>query len=285
MRRTSLLLLSTLLVAVRSQNVLNILSYGAISNSSSGAAATANAAAITKALGAAKPGDTVLIPASHAFHATGGIGVGLPPLVDVTLQIDGDVLAHPNEKLWPKKAANATTDDDDGYDVELARKQGQYHGFFELSGCRGLLITSSRPGGALVDGQGRTWWAAMILGTLKAKRPKLFVISNCTGLTIESINARNSPSFHWLLSNVAHAEVRYLNVDVDNTEVRRLKAILRARRLAAMPARARLRAFPDPALQPEDLNTDGIDPSGTDVWVHHVNIRCATAHHTRISWL
>ena len=27
-------------------------------------------------------------------------------------------------------------------------------------------------------------------------------------------------------------------------------------------------AGPPPVLQPEDLNTDGVDPSGSDVWIH-----------------
>ena len=39
------------------------------------------------------------------------------------------------------------------------------------------------------------------------KRPKLFSVDTCAHLLIENVRAENSPSFHFLLKNIVHAEV------------------------------------------------------------------------------
>lgn len=82
----------------------------------------------------------------------------------------------------------------------------------------------------------------------------------------------NSPSFNLLLEKVLHAEVRHVTVRTDRKEQRRLKAVLRQRRLDALLQQG-ISADMTTPLEPEDLNTDGIDFSGRDIWVHDCDVQ------------
>jgi hypothetical protein len=57
-----------------------------------------------------------------------------------------------------------------------------------------------------------------------------------------------------------------VTINTDITKTRALKELLRSQKVALLGW-----TTDDPrleGLQPEDLNTDGIDPSGHDVWIH-----------------
>jgi polygalacturonase len=219
--------------------ILNILDFGAIPDSTQ--ANTTNAASIMVALLKAQPGDTVLVPGGHTFHAIGGIGAD--SLHDVTVQIDGTLAGVPDFDRWPM----------DG--------KGYLH-FLNFTRCSKLTLT----GNGTIDGQGLPWWNKWVIGSTGGKkRPKLVEIKASTDVLVENLKMMNSPSFHLLLTDVARVEVRFLEIHVDRGEMRRLKKLKRSLRMG-MPLGSEV--LNDPVLQPEDLNTDGIDPSGRDVWIH-----------------
>ena len=97
------------------------------------------------------------------------------------------------------------------------------------------------------------------------KRPKMFVFQNVTDLKISNMTFVNSPSFNLLLNPVLRVEISHVTVVTDRNVVRRLKTTLSQRRRRLSGATA--------GLQPEDLNTDGIDPSGKDIWIHDCSIQ------------
>eukprot|EP01065_Artemidia_motanka_P026965 TRINITY_DN32203_c0_g1_i1.p1 TRINITY_DN32203_c0_g1~~TRINITY_DN32203_c0_g1_i1.p1 ORF type:complete len:473 (+),score=173.92 TRINITY_DN32203_c0_g1_i1:56-1420(+) len=234
--------LCSLLLPAAAGRVLSVLDFGATTSDTAGAV---NRDALNMALGNATAGDTVHVPAG-TFHMLGGVSAA--GLTNVTLLVDGRLAAVYDLDAWP---------------IPDGR---QYSHFIELDKCSGLTVT----GQGTIDGNGKPWWNLWVLKPPKGKRrPKLLVLSSCDNVLVERLTLVNSPSFHLLLSDVRGAEVRYITIDVDRWTQRSLKSRMRAARLAANP---KLAAFPGHWLQPEDLNTDGIDPSGSDVWVHDCKV-------------
>ena len=180
---------------------------------------------------------------------------------------EGTLAAVPDFKLWP---------------MQDPPRNNHYLPFIGITNCTYLTMT----GNGLLDGQGLKWWNKWIFDPPhNSRRPNLVEINTCQYLLIENIRAINSPSFHFDLGNVAHAEVRRVEIHVNRKAIRQLKAVKRSKRLGLSPSitvadispaqpRAPFRAAmttttsnlmattPKPVLEPEDLNTDGIDPSG-----------------------
>lgn len=270
-------------VSVFSQNVVHdVDSYGAVRGDASAATVTANTAALIAAIAAAKPGDTVLVQAGNKpYYLTGG--VVCTNAMNITIRLAGDIIVSDDFTSWPYNG--------DGF-----------ANFFEMHGSSQVLIT----GEGSVDGSGQKWWDAFIDGEEPVKsrgRVHLFVFTNSTDLVVEKLKVRNSPNFHFLFEACARVTARYLHIDVDRFAQRSLKSKVLAKRLSPLSyvaAREGLagpladyivnrevgsgkswkdwfldeavKMLPHWALQPEDLNTDGIDPSGTDFHIHDCEI-------------
>jgi polygalacturonase len=133
-----------------------------------------------------------------------------------------------------------------------------------------------------VNGNGKIWWDEAIFGKLPGKdvdtRPRLILIESSADILVEKLTLLNSP-FWTLTVEAIRAEMGWINVLVD----RKYQAELLAKATAVLdPSTSvarRLRVeFPFPndipdwvgrrIRQPQDLNTDGIDPIGTDIWIH-----------------
>ena len=233
---------------------LDIRDYGAVAGTSAGNASVVNSGALTTALNAALPGDTVLVT-NGSYYCRGGLA--LSNLRSVTLQLDGTLVAAPEYDDWPVG---------DG---------SNYDGFLTFSNADNLTIRGAAGAGAAgvsIDGRGKGWWNRAILpqlfGKLKGKRPKLLKVINSTRVVVERLTMLNSPSFHLLLTDVAHVEVGWVNITVDRAAQAPLREALRARRLSEGGGDAHGGGDANGGLEIEDLNTDGIDPSGRDVWVH-----------------
>jgi len=116
-------------------------------------------------------------------------------------------------------------------------------------------------------------------------------VLNCTDALVEHLNLVNSPEKH-LMFNVVRGEVSHVTVFVDRRYQQELlsnhskrRADFEAFAQAVFSSHNRRGgsgsgdggngefawSFPS-WLQPEDLNTDGIDPSGSDIWVHDGHI-------------
>jgi hypothetical protein len=224
-----------------------------------------NAAAISRRLSTAAGGGTVVIPAGLTFYTIGGIHVAQAK--GLTLRIDGKLAAVADLGHWP---------------VDSSGKK--FLDVLHMSGCEGLRIV----GNGTVDGMGVPWWNKWVLAVIKGMHsPHLILLDACNDTLVHGITMLNSPNYHLLLSNVARAEVGYARIEVDRRAIHAAKA--RQRQLRAQLFLADTTAsitaqgsggsssddgagppppLGNPMLQPEDLNTDGIDPSGSDVWIH-----------------
>jgi len=253
-----------LLITTSFAKELSITDFGAKAGCAD--ANVTNAVAFTAALAAAKSGDAVIVPGGQQFHVLGGI-VG-QNLVNVTVRVDGVLLAVQDYARWPTNKAAAWGDEEAD---AVTGKGGKYLDLLTIQNSQHVTFTSST-GDGLIDGQGVGWWNREILpqvyGKLCCKRPKLVGMRNCTDVLIERLNLLNSPSFHLMISDMARVEVRDVHVNVDRARQKELKQIKAALRGDPAGAAGDLSA----GLQPEDLNTDGIDPSGRDIWIHDCTI-------------
>ena len=272
---------TTLLSAVH-----DIDDYGAIRADASDGAIRANTKALNAAIAAASAGDTVLVSRGAGPYSIRG-SILATNLTAVALRIEGDLVLDDNISRWDLSAHE--------------------NAFLTVAGASNLTIS----GGGLIDGKGMKWWDASITGSTHVgeTRPNLINIDLSSDLLIERLTLRNSPHFHVRFKQCARVTVRYVTIDVDRWKQREIKARAHARRLvgagllnesaaasvvrriygldasaSAAPTAARaddwrdwlldqlVRLLPAWALQPEDLNTDGIDPNGEDFHVHDCEI-------------
>tara|TARA_A100001015_G_C15005318_1_gene720387 strand:- start:1026 stop:2012 length:987 start_codon:yes stop_codon:yes gene_type:complete len=211
--------------------VINVISRGVVAESRSTSDVTGNVLIINQILRESQPGDSVLFPSNTTIYATGGINA--TGLYNVTLDLQGKLMAHDDLNVWPSDGRNCLH-------------------FISFYNSAHLRMTASSDG--IIDGQGKKWWNTYILNPKnRPKRPKLVYFHNSTDLLIENLKLLNSPSFHLLLQDVARVEIRFIDIRVDRAAS------------GIIPSKPG-------SLEFEDLNTDGIDPMGRDIWIHDCTI-------------
>ena len=119
-----------------------------------------------------------------------------------------------------------------------------------FTNCTRLVMT----GKGTIDGQGYRWWVECVFNFLQHGRPHLVYMENCTNVLVENITMRNSPQFHLVTKHTNNFTVQNVLIWVDVTAQQKL--------LKSSPWK--LPMFP--------LNTDGIDPSGTNILIQNVTI-------------
>lgn len=164
-----------------------------------------------------------------------------------------------------------------------------------------IYIDSESGTGGIIDGHGRKWWNSAIMGKIDVEsRPRLIDVQGSINVTVEYLTLINSP--YWTLTVEAiGAEIHHVNVLVDRTYQRKLinntflddiqeervasnneleaEASLDARIEVQQSRQLRTKhsslekfhfpdIFPDWILQPQNLNTDGIDPIGQNIYIH-----------------
>ena len=108
-------------------------------------------------------------------------------LMDVRLDIQGDLLASKRFKNWEIEGAKGDEESTDN---------GMNHvPFLYFQNCDGLVLESSNSKGK-IDGQGYMWWFREFLGKNLAHRPKLIEIASSRNIEIMGLFITNSPSFH-----------------------------------------------------------------------------------------
>jgi len=257
--------------------------------------AIANTKSYNLAIQAANPGDTVLLLENQSYSFLGGIeGVNLH---GVTLDFAGYTRFIYDTDYWPMRQ----------FSGDLNELIKEYVPAIDLLDCTDVVITCSAKNkaivtvdyekneiymdtesgsGGIIDGHGKKWWDAAILGDINVdSRPRLMYVRGCMNVTIEHVTLVNSP--YWTLTLEAiGAEVHHVNILVDRNYQRQLindTAAMEGFRDASHPIgnlrdsrqmqRNKLNFhFPDIIpnwiLQPQDLNTDGIDPIGRDIYIH-----------------
>lgn len=259
--------------------VLNIEDFGAVATPSSNTSIL-NRDALTAALAAAAEGDVVLVPRGRTYIMAGG--AQCHKKVGVTLAIEGSLTGEPDRRAWP-----------------VDRNGNALH-FITVKDARNFTVT----GGGHIDGNGMTWWDGFIWGELSGSRPRLFIFNDCQDVLFERLTLRNSADQNINFNRCARVEVRFIDIVVERFKQRELKtkkmfARTRAAGYGWVLERPELRELieniqhhgqypgrtwkdwlldqavkllPSFVLEPEDLNTDGIDPSGTDFHIHDCNI-------------
>jgi polygalacturonase len=216
-------------------------SFGAIPNNSTPTAATANSIALMKALAAANRtsnNDVVVIPHAQTYDI---FHVKSDRLLNVTLRVDGTLRANDQIDLWLWPIDNRTGGDEDWAVLQFTEARG-----FHLTG------------NGTIDGQGYPWWINVISGA-PDERPHLVICTRCVDLEIDSIVARNSPQFHFKIIDVRGFYAHDMRIVVDVVQQQSMLD-----RAGFWHPKLSLPTFP--------LNTDGIDPSGTDVLIERVRI-------------
>jgi polygalacturonase len=116
--------------------------------------------------------------------------------------------------------------------------------------CHNITLTSNTQKG-LIRGHGPQWWGIPFLGYLQLTehRPTMLRANLTTDLLIEYISFQEAPCYNMMLSGVDRVEIHHVSIVARRTHLDGHSAV-------------DLSAF----------NTDGIDVSGHNVWVHDVDI-------------
>lgn len=236
--------------------ILSIASCGAIPKSSTVKVAKRNGWALACALKTARTGDTVVVPYGARWYMIPDRGInGLAP--GVTLQIDGELVAHDIISAWPR--------------------DGRAHlSLIKVSNASNFTIQ----GGGAINGQGHSWWWHFIRpgSTLRShKRPILIELDECDDVTVRELALLDAPRFNVYLGGLTRrARVAGVSIIVDWRKQRRLLIDSAKRRSAIGWAIERAWvswfkpawwSFPLPMFP---FNTDGIDVAGVDVIVEDI---------------
>lgn len=253
-----------------------------------------NTKAFNAALIEARKGDTVLVPRGKRFSFIGGVIAHTKQ--SITIDLAGSLHFVPDRKAWPYGTSPPSSYDWRGerFDPAIA-----------IYNCTNVTVTSSASNrasvsvdwdenkvhlddpdinfGGIVNGNGKTWWDDVITGKTKDKRPRLLYVYESANMLIEHLTLINSP--YWTLTyECVDSEVRYVNVLVDRkydgaTATSPALESAMERKLSASGIPFPIDDLPDwigrKFRQPQDLNTDGIDPSGENIWVHDCVIQNA----------
>ena len=240
-----------------------------------------NTAAFNQALIFAEKGDIVRLIENESYTFLGGIlGQNLDGII---IDFAGYCRFIHSIDHWP-------------YD----RTSSQFQPAFHIKDSTNVLLTSSASkkavvsidyeeneifldpdggAGGIIDGFGKKWWNDALAGTIPVEsRPRLIYIESSMNIVVESLTLINSP--YWTLTiETLGGEVRNVNVLVDRDyqrEIRNQTAVVKGVDKSGdmLSIRSKLGKFHFPDLIPQwilgplSLNTDGIDPIGTNIWIH-----------------
>eukprot|EP01116_Phalansterium_solitarium_P003427 TRINITY_DN14251_c0_g1_i1.p1 TRINITY_DN14251_c0_g1~~TRINITY_DN14251_c0_g1_i1.p1 ORF type:complete len:447 (+),score=149.96 TRINITY_DN14251_c0_g1_i1:347-1687(+) len=228
------LLFCVLFGAIVAATAFSIDDFGAVAGDSSTEAALVNTAAITKAIIAANSTD-----ADRTVVVPGGktyyfMPVNATYLRDVTIQLDGHLVLPANISAVPVVGGWRST-------------------MFNFSRCTGFALR----GAGSIDGNGFEWWVQTFENSLKYNRPNMIWFEQSRNLEFDGFFLSNSPQYHIYLHDVDNVTVRNVRIHVDTTAQRELQQKY-GYWVDGLPI------FP--------LNTDGIDPAGTNILIQNITV-------------
>ena len=127
--------------------------------------------------------------------------------------------------------------------------------FWEIHDSSNLHFTGS----GTVDGQGYWWWMRDYAVLNYGNRPHLLRMDRVRNVEIDGIRWVNSPMYHMFLMDIDNFYIHDFEIFVDVFEQKKL-----AKQFGFFDYKLDIPTFP--------LNTDGIDPSGTNVYIRNVSI-------------
>ena len=121
-------------------------------------------------------------------------------------------------------------------------------------------------GSGEIDGQGYMWWVREFIGMNKSGRPRMIWIQRGRNIEFTGVRWTNSPHFHLWLKDIDNLYCHDFEIYVDTKGQLELNQLLLGADGILDGKSWTLPMFP--------LNTDGIDPHGTNILIERVNITC-----------
>ena len=223
--------------------VHNIVDFGAVHSKSDTETAFANAKAFVEAVKAANSSDSdreIYIPKVEGSGIFYMMPVQTDYLNNFTFTIDGLVYMSDDNKNWPLE--------DGGNNVAH---------FWSMKDSENIHIRGS----GQIEGQGYWWWMREYIQANEHGRPHALVMNRIRHCTIEGVKWTNSPNQHLVMDDIDDFIVQDMEIFVNVFDQKKL-----AIKNGQYDFNLNLPTFP--------LNTDGIDPSGSNVIIRRVNITC-----------
>jgi len=212
--------------------IWNVVEYGIISADATLSTSNSNTKIINRLLNELLRPGDTLL-IPFAHHFWFNGGIFASSMQSITIQIDGAIHYQHHREDWP-------TEDDSDRVLEA----------MQFVNSRDIQMTSSRKEQkGMINGHGNHWWGAMEYCEHKENRPRLLHIRNSTDLVIEHLFFKDSPYWNVYLDDVRNVEVHHTKISAKRDD----------------------RDYHD-LFDLTAFNTDGIDVSGEDVWIHDVDI-------------
>ena len=156
---------------------------------------------------------------------------------DFTFTINGLIYLSEDFMAWPVNSNNDANH------------------FFVVNDVENLTIK----GTGQIDGQGYWWWMREYVQKNVHSRPHMLLMERVNHCYITGVKFTNSPYYHMLLLDVNDFLIENLEIRVNVVEQKKL-----AMQYGEFDLKLGIPTFP--------LNTDGIDPSGSNIVIRNVNI-------------
>ena len=167
-------------------------------------------------------------------------GIKAYNLQNITIILDGVINFSTNIKYWPRYRHSANKN----YVLPC----------IDLSYSVNVTLTSSTIGGGIINGNGWAWWDLPGIGYLlhAEDRPRLLYMLYSQDTLLENWILRDAPYWTTYFQKTYNLEIRYTSI--------------LARRTGNMNKHS--------LLDMTAFNTDGLDVSGRNIYIHHCNIWC-----------
>lgn len=159
-------------------------------------------------------------------------------LKNMTFTINGDLFLSEDNVNWPS---------DTGHNGA--------HNFLQISDSENIHIRGS----GTIEGQGYWWWMREYIVANKFGRPHMLSMQRVRHCIIEGLHFHNSPRYHLSLTDIDDFLIQDIEIKVDIFEQKKL-----AMKHGKFDYRLNLPTFP--------LNTDGIDPAGSNIVIRNSRI-------------
>ena len=153
-----------------------------------------NGVAFSKMIKSSKPNDTIYILKNETiYYIPDQENPFFSNLTNITIIIDGKIILHDNNTMWPMY------------------NDLSYYNAFDIRDSNNVNITGS----GTIDGQGYNWWKDFLLHKIVRQRPTIININDSINISISRLYLHNSPRFNIYCDNVLYAEISLLTIWVD----------------------------------------------------------------------